>query len=325
MIHHRRCHRRDRKSSRGRLIRLAAHLAVSLSGVFGVNTTAAADQPAITLVALGDSTTAPRKVGAGNNGRSRNTTTQGENADDFRNVPHNVVNTVNRNSPWLYVYSDVLRDELPSRGVFVSAVDNEGIGGTRTDEAIARIRSDVRRKMPECVIVQFGINDSWWASGQPEHLAHPDSFGSRVALDARVQTGGDGILGNGNDHPFANRGNYTDNLTQIVRTLRRDGARVVLMTPNQMTYSGDELWRNQLLGQYAEVVRSVSKAENVRCVDVWNLCGDYVTSSGRSAKDLLVDEVHPNAIAHRMIANALLDEIVDQIGPETRPSIKLCK
>src|SRR4051794_16916773 len=79
----------------------------------------------IAIVVLGDSTTAPRNVGAGHSGRPDGVTTRGENAADPNNAPHNIVLRENRTSPWLYVYSDVLRDELPARGILLCAVDNE--------------------------------------------------------------------------------------------------------------------------------------------------------------------------------------------------------
>lgn len=272
----------------------------------------AGERSPITVVALGDSTTAPRDVGDQRNGRSNGLTTQGENATDPSSLPHNVVNRVDRTSPWLYVYADVLRDELPLRGIIVKAVDNEGVGGSRTDEAIARLKSDVREKSPNLVIVQFGINDSWWEIGQPLDLLQPDSSGSRIALDSIVQFGGDGKLGNGNDHPHASRGNYTDNLTQIVRTLRAENIQVILMTPNQLSYRGTQLWRNLLLAKYAEAVRKVSKSEQVACVDVWSLYDKYSSDRRRSVQDLLIDREHPNAVAHRLNARSLIEEIVGQ-------------
>jgi lysophospholipase L1-like esterase len=271
--------------------------------------TQAANQSPITIVALGDSTTAPRNVGAAQNGRPDAVTTRGKNGNDVENVPHNLVFREDRTTPWLYVYSDVLRDELPARGVVLGAVDNEGIGGTRTDEALARLRADVQAKSPDWVIVQFGINDSWWDSGQPLNLKKPDSSGSRVALDSETQTGGDRVLGNGNDHAHADRGNYIDNLTQIVRRLQASNARVILMTPNQISYKGDVLWRNLLLAQYAQAVRKISKSEKVACVDVWNLYENYTSDKRQSIQNVLLDSEHPNAIGHRIIASSLMDQI----------------
>lgn len=283
-------------------------LVLALMGC-GVCNTEAAERHPITVVALGDSTTAPRRVGASESGRSKKPTSQGETEVDPTTLPHNVVNGADQQSPWLYVYADILRDELPRRGIVVNAVDNEGKGGTRTDDALARLRSDVQAKSPDWVIVQFGINDSWWDSGRPPNVTQPDSSRSRLAIDAGAQTGYDGVLANGNDHPHADRGNFVDNLTRIVRTLQTSKVRVILMTPNQLSVDEDELWRNVLLARYAEAVRKISISENVLCVDVWELYDKFASNQRRPIKALLIDSEHPNAVAHRMIADALADEI----------------
>lgn len=263
----------------------------------------------VTIVALGDSTTAPRNVGAAQNGRPHGASTQGENNSDPANPLYNVVNNVTNTSQWLYVYSDILRDELPTHGLVIKAVDNEGIGGNRTDQAIGRLAADVRAKSPEFVIVQFAINDSWWYSGQPVDLAHPDSSGSRIAMDFLAQTGGDGVLGNGNDHPHAADGNYTDNLRSIVQSLHSDGTKVILMTPNQLSPTGEPAWRNVLLSQYAQAVRNVAATEHTPLIDVWKLFNDYAALPGHSIGDLLVDSQHPGALGHRLTADALLQQI----------------
>jgi lysophospholipase L1-like esterase len=267
------------------------------------------------IVAFGDSTTAPRNVGSTHSGRPIGTSTMGQNAADPTNPPHNIVNVVNHTSPFLYVYSDVLRDALPGLGVSVSAVDNEGISANRTDQALSRLAADVLSKTPNVVIIQFGLNDAWWDSGQPTDLNNPDSSGARVAIDYAAQTGGDGILGNGNDHPHANRGNYTDNLTQIVDTLQAVDVDVILMTPNPVTFTGSLAWWNGLVGQYAEVVRNVAAARDSHLVDVWNVFEAYGSQPGQSISDLmLTDALHPNGLGHNLIGDALSTLIVNEIA-----------
>lgn len=76
----------------------------------------------LTVVAFGDSTTAPRGP--------------------------------------LIVYADILRKELASVGLKSTRVINAGIGGNTTAMAMKRFRNDVLRHGPSLVIIQFGINDS---------------------------------------------------------------------------------------------------------------------------------------------------------------------
>ena len=107
------------------------------------------------VVAFGDSTTAPRNVGADMNGRPVGDSSYG--ANDSANT----VSIVDESSPYLYVYADQIRDALPDYLTNDTInVYNEGIGGNRTDEGLARLSTDVQSKNPDLVIIQFGINDS---------------------------------------------------------------------------------------------------------------------------------------------------------------------
>lgn len=257
-----------------------------------------------TIVTFGDSTTAPRAVDVANNGRPFGTTTYGLNQSDASNPPHNTVLQVNETTGQLYVYTDMLRDRIAVEPEFdLKAIDNEGINGNRTDQAVERLSSDVLAKAPQIVVVQFGINDS----------VHDGGYGtpSRVAIDFNEQTGGDGILGDGNDHPHAGRGNYTDNLTQIVQTLLGSEIDVILMTPNQVL--DFTLVTNERLSLYAQAVRDVAGTESVQLIDVWNMYQDVVDAGG-SVDELLLDEVHPNGDGQELVADALFDAIV-LVGP----------
>jgi lysophospholipase L1-like esterase len=78
-----------------------------------------------TLVAFGDSTTAPREV----DGKP------------------------------LRVYANVIQEDLVRRGVHGTVI-NAGVGGNNTDQARARFETDVLAHDPDLVIIQFGLNDS---------------------------------------------------------------------------------------------------------------------------------------------------------------------
>ncbi len=189
------------------------------------------------------------------------------------------------------VYAQILQEQLPALLGQPVTVCNAGIGGNRTDQALSRLSADVLSKHPHLVIVQFGINDSWIDSGQTA---------SRVPLDATSQAAS----------PHGSRGNYTDNLTRIVGSLKRAGIRVILMTPNQLNTVGAgsvEVWRNDLLGTYAQAVRDVAAREEVELLDVWRIYAAYAAIPGNSIADLLVDpHSHPGDRGHQMVAEGLI-------------------
>jgi lysophospholipase L1-like esterase len=89
-----------------------------------------------TIVAFGDSTTAPR-TGVTN------------------------------------VYADILRTQLPTDGITGSVV-NEGVPGDNTNGAVSRFSTDVLNHNPDLVIMQFGINDSMvdvWDTSPSRHTS----------------------------------------------------------------------------------------------------------------------------------------------------------
>ena len=152
-----------------------------------------------------------------------------------------------------FVYPERLDAALAARGIDVEMI-NAGISGTTTLDAVNRLDADVRRFEPDYVIIQFGINDSW--------------------IDAHL----------GRTKPRLSIGEYVGNLESIIKILRSDGAKPILMTPNPTRWSqlyGSELRDpalgfdfddprgiNRLLDVYAERVRDVARRENVPLVDV---------------------------------------------------------
>ena len=196
------------------------------------------------------------------------------------------------------VYADLLRKELPKQGLPARVV-NQGVPGNRTTDAIARFESDVRAWKPDVVIVLFGLNDSavdvWRNATEP-----------RVPIES-----------------------YRKNLTTMVRTLKGDGAKPILVTPQPMhwteklkeLYAGppyhdnspysatDPLGFNATLADYVRVVREVAELEEVALVDLHQQFMDYHGVEGQHLSDLLLDGMHPNDKGHRMIADALLPMI----------------
>ncbi|MFQ5732585.1 MAG: SGNH/GDSL hydrolase family protein [Planctomycetaceae bacterium] len=193
------------------------------------------------------------------------------------------------------VYAARLPKLLKKRGVTATVV-NAGVGGSHTGRlkdnarhkvrhALDRLDAAVRKQKPDVVVVQFGINDSWVDSGKRGGK-------SRIPL-----------------------ADYRKNLTRIVRTLKKDGVRVILMTPNKIG-GKHPAWRVALLSRYADAARNTARREGVELVDVWMAFERYEKSSGKDRATLMLDGVHPNDSGHALVAK-LLSELIAQ--PKRRP------
>ena len=203
--------------------------------------------------------------------------------------------TTARRSGVANVYADLLRQELPRHGLSARVV-NQGIPSNNTNDAVKRLDSDVRAYQPDVVILLFGINDSMvdvW----------------RDATKPRV--------------PLAT---YRENLTAMVRTLKADGAKPILVTPQPMSWTAkleglyggpphretspydtkDPMGLNATLVDYVQAVRDVAEREKVDLVDLHQRFMAHKTADGRGLEALLLDGMHPNDQGHRMIADALL-------------------
>ncbi len=189
------------------------------------------------------------------------------------------------------VYSTLLAHELSFEGGDVKVI-NAGIGGNTTSHAMARFEKDVLGPKPDVVILQFGINDS-----AVDVWKKPPATGPRVALE-----------------------DYRKNLTWMVRTLRQNGARVVLMTPNPISWT-DTLRRlysttpyrlddadgmNVLLRDYAESVRRLAQEEGVGLVDIYTEFKKADQMPGHKPGWLGRDGMHPDDPGHRLVGKLLI-------------------
>ena len=104
------------------------------------------DGKPVTIVAFGDSTTAPRGS--------------------------------------LRTYADCLRSDLPGKGLAVEVVFNAGVGGNSTEGAKARFAKDVLDRHPDIAVIQFGINDStvnvWAKPPATQAPVTPDQYAANL-------------------------------------------------------------------------------------------------------------------------------------------------
>jgi lysophospholipase L1-like esterase len=201
-----------------------------------------------------------------------------------------------------HVYAQLLPAALAARGI-PARVYNAGIGGDTTRGARSRLDRDVIHHLPDLVIIQFGINDSW--------------------IDAET----------GQREPPVTRREFCDNLRYIVQTLQAGGAQAILMTPNPMRWTDShyievfqnhtglmdtraERGINRLLDIYAQDVRDTARELGFPLVDVHRAFEDYGSTPGNSILDLLVagDGIHPNTNGQRLVGCLLVEQIAALYG-----------
>lgn len=187
------------------------------------------------------------------------------------------------------VYADRLPQLLRAHGVEAQVI-NAGVGGSHTgrlednarhkrQHAMDRFDTAVRSHKPDIVIIQFGWNDSWVDSADSKAR-------SRIAVDQ-----------------------YSRNLKFMIDTLRSDGARVILMTPNRPR-STVEKWRVARTVQYVQAVRDLSKTSETPLVDIWAEYERRDKAAPGSADRLLLDNVHPSSDGHKLVAEMLARRIL---------------
>lgn len=180
----------------------------------------------------------------------------------------------------------VERDLRATRGS--ARVVNVGVGGERSDQALARLDSILARE-PDVVTVMYGTNDSYVDEGKTA---------SRIPLDT-----------------------YRSNLRKIIAALRSRGILTVLMTeprwaddarPNGLGESP-----NVRLEAYVEACREVARDRGVPLVDhfaIWSAARE----DGVKLRDWTTDGCHPDPIGHRKIAAALLPVLLESLERRRR-------
>ncbi|MBQ7646340.1 MAG: hypothetical protein IJS94_03630 [Clostridia bacterium] len=190
-------------------------------------------------------------------------------------------------------YSDVkivaLGDSITSNGGWTEIVGdklnthivNAGVGGDRTDEAIARFNRDVTPNDPDIVIIMFGIND----------ILQWQKYGPSL------------------------REKYERNLLTLYNKCAAIGAKVIFMTPNKINYSSYENRFTEYGGMdacfatYRQTMEKVAKDNGCIFVDLftpWNQLDDVT--------DYLIDTCHPNGAGYTIFADCMYNCLNDNAG-----------
>lgn len=184
-------------------------------------------------------------------------------------------------------FASLLQSALRDAGQDVDVI-NHGIGGERTDQALARLSRDIQTLEPTLVTVMYGTNDSYVDKGQKE---------SRLTKEV-----------------------YVSNLQKIVSELRRTGIEVVLMTEPRW---GDKAAPNGVgenpnlrLEPFVEGCRLVAREHNVPLVDHFQIWSK-ANAEGTDIGEWTTDQCHPNPAGHRVLAEAILPVVLPLLNGRT--------
>lgn len=186
------------------------------------------------------------------------------------------------------VYAVRLHEILINAGID-NKVINAGIPGSHTGSikdnnlykvahGMDRFDTAVLSYHPDWVTINFGINDSWQYDSKKGVSCIPIN-------------------------------KYQQNLTFFIENIRREGGKVILITPNPL---GDKYrgFHKRRLKKYMKVTRQLARKENIPLIDTWKLFSDFVHKMNEGIDSLLLDGMHPNDTGHKLIANAIAKIIV---------------
>ena len=186
------------------------------------------------------------------------------------------------------VYAVRLHEILKNAGID-NKVINAGIPGSHTGSikdnnlfkiphGMDRFDTAVLRYHPDWVTINFGINDSWQDAGKKGT--------SRIPINK-----------------------YRQNLSFFIEGIRKEGGKVILLTPNPIgkKYRG---FHRSKLKKYMKITRKLARNKNLPFIDTWKLFSDYVRQSKTVVDSLLLDGTHPNDTGHELIANAIAKKII---------------
>jgi acyl-CoA thioesterase-1 len=179
-------------------------------------------------------------------------------------------------------FAAVLQDSLRKKKI-TARVINVGIGGERTDQALARLAKGVIALKPQIVTVMYGTNDSYVDPGQKE---------PRLTIKQ-----------------------YEDNLNKLIAELQKAGIKPVLMTPpcwGAKAKNGIGENPKPRLEQYVDACRKVAKETKTPLVDHFA----YWSEKRKAGVDIgqwTTDQCHPNPQGHRELAELMMPVVIKVI------------
>ncbi|QIF05126.1 GDSL-type esterase/lipase family protein [Roseimicrobium sp. ORNL1] len=173
-------------------------------------------------------------------------------------------------------FAALVQMQLRAQGVNVE-VQNVGIGGERTDQALLRLDKAVISQKPHLATIMYGTNDGWVDKGKTE---------SRLPLDK-----------------------YEANLRELVARLKAANIQPVLMTEpmfgEKNQKNGVDEDGNVRLAQYMELCRKVARETETPLVDHFGHWGFMATKLKQVLQDWTTDGCHPNPLGQEILAQRI--------------------
>ncbi len=148
-----------------------------------------------------------------------------------------------------------------------------GIGGNKVYDLYLRMEKDILEKKPDVVVIYVGINDVW----------HKASH----------RTGTD----------FDKFGGF---YRALIKKIQDNGAKVIICTPSVIGEKKDgENEQDADLNKYSDLIRSISKDQNLPLVDLRKAFIDYETANNKANAEkglLTTDRVHLNKEGNAFVA-----------------------
>ena len=176
-------------------------------------------------------------------------------------------------------FGALLEKALQEKGHSADVI-NLGIGGERTDQALARLSREILSLEPTLVTIMYGTNDSYVDKDQTQ---------SRLSQDQ-----------------------YAANLKAIVEHLQRLGINTVLMTePRWGKKAANGLGENPnvRLEPFMESCRQIAKETHSELVDHFRHWSDS-EAGGTNISEWTTDECHPNPAGHKVLADTMLPVVL---------------
>ncbi|MGE7775680.1 SGNH/GDSL hydrolase family protein [Chitinophaga sp. NPDC101104] len=155
-----------------------------------------------------------------------------------------------------------------------------GIGGNKVYDLYLRMEKDVLEKKPDVVVIYVGINDVWHKASSRTGTDY-DKFGGFYRA--------------------------------LIKKIQDNGAKVIVCTPSVIGEKKDgDNEQDADLNKYSDLIRSISKEQNLPLVDLRKAFLDYEAANNKdnSEKGLLTsDRVHLNKEGNAFVANQMAKAI----------------
>ncbi len=178
-------------------------------------------------------------------------------------------------------YIDLIQTSLDKKGIAENfELFGAGIGGNKIYDLYLRLEDDVLSKKPDVVFIYVGINDVWHKT-----------TGTGTDIDR-----------------------YEKFYNALITKIEAAGATVVVCTPTVIGEKKDNAnAQDKDLNAYAEIAKKVAAARNCQLVDLHKIFANYINQNNPQNLDkgvLTTDGVHLNDKGNRVVADAMLEEII---------------